>query len=78
MKTIIAILERKGIWCTLLGIAIAFFTNYPALVNHWSGETMDQEYLIQAIVFNIIAVIFIILPSKVIVEALKFKFIVED
>jgi hypothetical protein len=71
-------LDHKGRIATIIGFLWALPYNVQFLLDWFNGIFYTREQLEGVIIVNVLAMIWFILPSKIIIEGPKFKIQVED
>lgn len=71
-------LDHKGRLATIIGFLWALPYNVKFTVDFFSGVFYSRDQLESIIIVNALAMIWFILPSKIIIEGPKFKIVVED
>ena len=71
-------LDHKGRIATIIGILFALPYNARFMYHFFTGVFYSREGLETVIIVNVLAMIWFILPSKIIIKGPKFELIVED
>ena len=87
MGKFLTFFKSKGIMATLIGLAIAIPVNVIAIRIFASGNGKDvaeagaflsEGQLIALVIFNVLAMAWVILPSRIVIKSKIFEFIIED
>ena len=71
-------LDHKGRIATIIGFLWALPYNVKFLIDWFAGIEYSQAMLESVIIVNVLAMIWFLLPSKIIMKAKGFEFTVED
>lgn len=72
------ILEKKGKIATVIGFILSLPVNIRFLYLFFSNTLFEDDFLKAVIVVNVVAMIWFILPSKLVIEAPKLRIEIED
>lgn len=78
MEKFIAFFKSKGVIATLIGILISLPANFIAIRDFMNNVEMSEGKLIAVVVFNIVAMGWVILPSRIEIKSKILNFIIED
>ncbi len=78
MNKLIAILEKKGILATLIGIMFAAPINAKLCYNFYRSISMTDGELKTAAVMNLIGMLWFMLPSVIEIKSKLFEVIIKD
>jgi len=71
-------LDHKGRIATVIGFLFSIPYNARFMYHFFTGVIYTREQLEAVIIVNVLAMIWFILPSKIIIEGPKIKISVED
>lgn len=78
METLKEFLTHKGWIASMLGVVFILPINVFVVIRYFKKSGFSEVELITIATLNVLAMIWMILPSKVILKALKFEFSIED
>jgi len=78
MNKIISFLKNKGIFTTLFGIGLAIACDYKLIKAYYGNTELSEKQLYASIVINIIAIVWVILPSRIKVSGKLMSIDIED
>jgi hypothetical protein len=78
MNKVLDFFNRKGIIATWVGMIVSIPVNVRSVYQYFKNIEFTEQALIALVVFNVIGVIWFILPSKISIKAGKVEIIIDD
>ncbi len=78
MKKLWTMLEKKGKIATIIGFVLSLPVNAKFIYLFFKGSVFEDNNLKAIIVINVVAMIWFILPSKIIIKSEKLTIEIED
>jgi hypothetical protein len=72
------LMNHKGYIATILGVLVVLPVNIQVVIRYFTKSAFSEAELITITVINILAMLWVILPSRITFEGGKFKFSIED
>lgn len=72
------LITHKGYLATLVGIALIIPVNLQVVVRYFAASAFSNAELSTVTLLNVLAMIWVMLPTKISFQAGKFKFTIED
>ena len=65
MKKLLEFLNRKGVICTVFGVLLGLAIDIKVAIAFYKNIEMSKAVLWTVIVLNILAIVWVMLPSKI-------------
>ena len=78
MNKVIEFFKNKGVIATWIGMILSIPVNARAVYQYFNNIEMSEASLTALVVVNIIAMVWFILPSRIVIMAGKFEIRIED